>query len=189
MSRAANIPWVLFPSDAEPAIPILDEQRVACYPHDVDESPLLNIVLYEPEIPQNAGNIGRTCVAVGARLWFVRPLGFRLEDRQLRRAGLDYWEFLDWQAVDDWRELVNTVASQRYWYFSKFAQREYWEADFHPQDVLVFGSESRGLPKSLVEGAADRCLRIPMRPDVRSLNLAASVAVGAYEALRQIRSR
>jgi tRNA (cytidine/uridine-2'-O-)-methyltransferase len=155
----------------------------------VDEAPLLHIVLHEPEIPQNAGNIGRTCVAIGARLWLVRPLGFRLDERRLRRAGLDYWEHLDWRAVDGWQELRSCLPDARFWYFTKTVDRPHWEAEFRLQDVLVFGSESRGLPPSLLAAAGERCLRIPMRDSVRSLNLAASVAVGAYEAMRQIAKR
>jgi tRNA (cytidine/uridine-2'-O-)-methyltransferase len=115
------------------------------------EDPVLNIVLYEPEIPQNAGAVGRTCVAVGAKLWLVRPLGFRVDDRQLRRAGLDYWQHLQWEAVDDWAALVDRLPNATPWCFSKTADTLYTDVRFQHGDVLVFGSESQGLPKSLLE--------------------------------------
>ena len=148
--------------------------------------PLLHVVLFEPEIPQNTGNIGRTCVAVDAKLWLVRPLGFRLDQRQLRRAGMDYWEHLDREIVPDWQTLEQRLAGRPMWLMTKTGQRCYTSARFSAGDVLVFGSESRGLPPSLLEANPDRCLRIPMRSEARSLNLACSVAVAAYEALRQI---
>jgi tRNA (cytidine/uridine-2'-O-)-methyltransferase len=144
-----------------------------------------HIVLYQPEIPYNTGSVGRTCVAVGAKLWLVRPLGFRMDDYYLRRAGLDYWEHLAWQVVDDWAELTLHLPVDRHWYFTKKAERTYTNADFAPGGVLVFGCESRGLPDELLAGHAQRCLRIPTRPEVRSLNLSNSVAVAAYEAVRQ----
>ncbi len=152
------------------------------------ETPPLSIVLHQPEIAENTGNVGRTCVALGAKLWLVRPLGFRLDDRRLRRAGLDYWQYLDWEAVDDWPALVGRLP-ERLWFFTKHAARPYTNAVFAPGDGLVFGSESQGLPASLLEPHADRCLRIPMRAEARSLNLAVSVAVAAFEALRQCRAR
>jgi tRNA (cytidine/uridine-2'-O-)-methyltransferase len=148
-------------------------------------SRMLHIVLHQPEIPDNAGNVGRTCVALGAKLWLVRPLGFRLDDHHLRRAGLDYWQQLDWEAVDDWAAFQRRMPDRRPWFFTKRATRAYTDARFAPDDVLVFGSESQGLPDSLRVGAPDRCLRIPMAPEARSLNLAVSVAVAAYEAARQ----
>lgn len=148
--------------------------------------PLLHIVLFEPEIPQNAGNIGRTCVAVEAKLWLVRPLGFRLDQRQLRRAGMDYWEHLDWEISSDWGALQQRLVGRPMWLMTKTADRAYTSVGFTAGDVLVFGSESRGLPPSLLQSQADRCLRIPMRAEARSLNLACSVAIAAYEAKRQI---
>ncbi|MGD0901087.1 MAG: tRNA (cytidine(34)-2'-O)-methyltransferase [Thermoguttaceae bacterium] len=147
--------------------------------------PSLHIVLFQPEIPSNTGNVGRTCVAVGAKLWLVRPLGFRLDDRRLRRAGLDYWQHLDWEAVDDWPALLGRLGGRRPWLLSKTAATCYTEARLAAGDVLVFGSETQGLPVSVLESHADRCLRIPMRPEARSLNLSVSVAVVAYEAMRQ----
>ncbi len=145
----------------------------------------LNIVLYQPEIPQNTGNVSRTCVAVGAKLWLVRPLGFRLDDRYLKRAGLDYWPHLDWQVIDEWSELTKSVTSDRIWYFSKSAERRYTDVRYQPGDYLVFGSETRGLPLKLWQSAGKQALRIPIREQVRSLNLSNSVAIAAYEAIRQ----
>lgn len=152
--------------------------------------PLLHIVLHQPEIPQNTGNIGRTCVAVGAKLWLVRPLGFRLDDHYLSRSGLDYWEHLQWQAVDDWNALRQQlcVDEARLWHFSKRAERLYTDVEYRPGDALVFGSETKGLPDSLLQEVGERALRLPMRPPVRSLNLASCVAAAAYEALRQWRT-
>lgn len=147
--------------------------------------PQLHVVLYTPEIPYNAGSVGRTCVAVAAKLWMVRPLGFRVDDYYLRRAGLDYWQHLAWQVVDDWQELIAFLPSERHWYFTKRAERMYATVQYRPGDVLVFGSESRGLPDEVLAGAAERRLRIPTRPEVRSLNLSNSVAVATYEAIRQ----
>ena len=160
-----------------------------CYSVVVIETPVLHVVLHEPEIPPNTGNAGRTCSAVGAKLWLVRPLGFRIDAHHLRRAGMDYWDELDWQAVDNWQELLTKLPASRFWYFSKTATRCVWEADFRRGDVLAFGSESRGLPTTLLESDAQQALRIPMRAGLRSLNLASSVAVGVYEAMRQIRQR
>lgn len=147
--------------------------------------PKLHIVLYQPEIPFNAGSVGRTCVAIGAKLWMVRPLGFRTDDYYLRRAGLDYWQYLEWEVVDDWTALETQLPEMQPWLFSKTAVRPYTDASFQHRDVLVFGNESQGLPPSMLSQAADRALRIPIRPQVRSLNLSNSVAVVAYEALRQ----
>ena len=115
----------------------------------------------------------------------MRPLGFRLDDYYLRRAGLDYWQHLHWQVVDDWSELSSQLQGKRFWLFTKKANRDFTSASFRQEDVLVFGCESRGLPNELLEEDPDRNLRIPTRPEVRSLNLSNSVAVAAYEALRQ----
>jgi tRNA (cytidine/uridine-2'-O-)-methyltransferase len=147
--------------------------------------PSLHVVLHQPEIPDNTGNVGRTCVALGAKLWLVRPLGFRMDNRHLRRAGLDYWEHLDWETVDDWSALMDRLPGCRPWLFSKHAATIYSRAAFARGDVLVFGSESQGLPRSLLDAYPDRCLRIPMAAEARSLNLAVSVAVAAFEARRQ----
>ena len=147
--------------------------------------PRLHIVLHQPEIPYNTGSVGRTCVAVGAKLWLVRPLGFRVDDYYLRRAGLDYWDHLEWEAVDDWQALVARLPDRRPWLFTKTAEQAYTSARFEPQDVLVFGSESQGLPPTLLQTHRERTLRIPIRPEVRSLNLSNSVAIAVYESLRQ----
>jgi|YNPNPStandDraft_1061719.scaffolds.fasta_scaffold07292_4 tRNA (cytidine/uridine-2'-O-)-methyltransferase len=148
--------------------------------------PILHIVLYQPEIPHNTGAVGRTCVALGAKLWLVRPLGFRITNRHLKRAGLDYWQYLEWEAVDHWSALEARLSPRRFWYFTKTATKPYTEVNYQAGDVLVFGSESQGLPASLLSAHQDACLRIPIRPQVRSLNLSVSVAIAAYEAARQI---
>ncbi len=147
--------------------------------------PILQIVLYQPEIPYNAGSVGRTCVAVRAKLWLVRPLGFQLDDRRLHRAGLDYWQHLDWEAVDDWDHLCRRLPGRAPWFFSKTASISYTDVQFQPGDVLVFGSESQGLPASVLQANPDRCLRIPIHPNARSLNLSVTVGVAAFEAQRQ----
>jgi tRNA (cytidine/uridine-2'-O-)-methyltransferase len=148
--------------------------------------PCLHVVLHQPEIPPNTGNIGRTCVAIGAKLWLIRPLGFDISEKARRRAGLDYWSYLQWQVVDSWDEMLTNFLAPRLWLFTKTATRAYTEVRYQPGDVLVFGKETAGLPKELLERYADRCLRIPMRPQVRSLNLSCSVGVAAFEAVRQI---
>lgn len=150
------------------------------------ESPLLHVVLYQPEIPYNTGSVGRTCVALGAKLWLVKPLGFQIDDRQLRRAGLDYWESLDWQTVDDWDDLLRQIPTDRLWLFTKFGDSDYLGAEYQRGDALVFGRESNGLPDALLASAPGRRLRIPTRPEVRSLNLSNTVAVAGYEAARQL---
>ncbi|MCA9248969.1 MAG: tRNA (cytidine(34)-2'-O)-methyltransferase [Planctomycetales bacterium] len=147
--------------------------------------PRLHIVLYQPEIPYNTGSVGRTCVAAGAKLWLVRPLGFRVDDYHLRRAGLDYWQHLEWQVVDDWDELVAHLPVERHYYFTKFATRPYSDVAFEQGDTLVFGRESQGLPASLWQRDASRALRVPIREAARSLNLSNTVAIATFEALRQ----
>ncbi len=148
--------------------------------------PPLHIVLHQPEIPQNTGNIGRTCVALNAKLWLVRPLGFRLDAKQVRRAGLDYWRHLEYEVVDRWDEILEKVPHGRLWLFTKVAKTLYHDVAFEPNDVLVFGAETQGLPRSLLDQYPDQLLRIPIGPQVRSLNLANAVAVAAYEAVRQL---
>jgi tRNA (cytidine/uridine-2'-O-)-methyltransferase len=149
---------------------------------------LLHVVLVEPEIAANAGAIGRTCVAAGAKLWLVRPLGFHVDDRHRRRAGLDYWEHLDVQVADKLDDVAAALGPDRLWSFSTKGQRAYTDAAYRSGDALVFGPESRGLSPRWIAAAArnDRLLRIPIRPEARSLNLAGAVAIGLFEALRQI---
>jgi tRNA (cytidine/uridine-2'-O-)-methyltransferase len=147
--------------------------------------PLLHVVLHQPDIPQNTGNIGRTCLAVGAKLWLVRPLGFRLDARYLHRAGMDYWEHVDWEAVDNWHDLTARLAGRPFWYLTKTGKRLVWNAEFQRGDVLVFGSESRGLPAAILAEQPSHNLSFPMHEPVRSLNLASTATAVIYEAVRQ----
>jgi tRNA (cytidine/uridine-2'-O-)-methyltransferase len=149
-------------------------------------SPWLHVILYQPEIAANAGAIGRTCVAVGARLWLVRPLGFRLSDRLIRRAGLDYWDRLDLRLVDGLDEIVESLGHDRIWSFSTKGPRRYTDVTYRAGDGLLFGPESRGLPDSWLKSQDDRVLRIPILPEARSLNLASSVAIAVFEGMRQL---
>ncbi|MCD4829978.1 MAG: tRNA (cytidine(34)-2'-O)-methyltransferase [Candidatus Cloacimonetes bacterium] len=146
---------------------------------------MFNVVLWQPEIPANTGNIGRLCLGAGARLHIVRPMRFMVNDRQLRRAGLDYWRRLDVAFYDSLDELAGIIPPARTWLLSTKASRCYTEAEFAPGDALVFGPESRGLPADMLSAAPERCLRLPMTGEVRSLNLANTVAVALYEAWRQ----
>ncbi|MFM7245198.1 MAG: tRNA (cytidine(34)-2'-O)-methyltransferase [Planctomycetaceae bacterium] len=151
-------------------------------------APRLHIVLHEPEIPPNAGNVGRTCVAIAAKMWLVRPIGFSLDDYYLRRAGLDYWDELEWEVADSWADLGVRLAAAGAgdrWLFSARATRSYTDVAYRPGDVLVFGKESAGLPPEITAPLADRLLTIPSRPQVRSLNVANCAALVAYEAIRQ----
>ncbi len=151
-------------------------------------APRLHIVLHEPEIPPNAGNVGRTCVAIAAKMWLVRPIGFQLDDYYLRRAGLDYWDELEWEVADSWDQLLGRLAESAaggMWLFSARATQSYTSVAYHPGDVLVFGKESAGLPAAITTSHPDRLLTIPSRPQVRSLNLSNCAAIVAYEAIRQ----
>lgn len=147
--------------------------------------PRFNVVLYQPEIPQNTGNIGRTCVAMECKLWIVRPTGFRIDDKQLQRAGLDYWQYLDWEAVDSWDHMLQIMDLERMWLFTKFGEQKHTDVSFAVGDWLVFGSETSGLPQSVRSQFAAKCVKLPMTGPVRSLNLAVSVGVGVFEANRQ----
>jgi tRNA (cytidine/uridine-2'-O-)-methyltransferase len=158
-------------------------------PADTSAARWLHIVLHQPEIPYNTGSVGRTCVALGAKLWLVRPLGFRLDDYYLRRAGLDYWEHLDFAVVDDWQALSRELPLEQAWYFTKHATHSYLNVEYTPGNVLVFGCESQGLPAPLLAEHPGRSLRIPIAPEARSLNLSNAVAVAAFEAQRQVASR
>ncbi|MDD3347030.1 tRNA (cytidine(34)-2'-O)-methyltransferase [Oscillibacter sp.] len=148
---------------------------------------MLNVVLVEPEIPQNCGNIARTCAATGSRLHLVRPLGFDISDRAVKRAGLDYWhlvEVFDYENLDALFQRHPEAAAGA-WLTTTKAPRSYQEADFCADSWLFFGKETAGLPLAFREKFRDRCIRLPMRPDARSLNLSNTVAVCVYEALRQ----
>lgn len=148
---------------------------------------MFHVVLVEPEIPPNTGNIGRLCLAAGARLHLVGPLGFSLDDRAVKRAGLDYWAHVDVRQWDSLAELQNNAGdSARFFFLTTKTERAYWSADFRDGDYLVFGSETRGLPESLLAANAESCLTIPQQSEkVRSLNLATAVGIVLYEAVRQ----
>lgn len=146
---------------------------------------MFHIVLVEPEIPQNTGNIARSCVVTGSRLHLVRPLGFSLDDAHLKRAGLDYWKDLDVRCYDAFSEVEDAYPRARFFLLSTHAKRSYAEADYRDGDFLVFGKETAGLGAALLSRRADDAVRIPMCANQRSLNLSNSVAIVLYEALRQ----
>jgi tRNA (cytidine/uridine-2'-O-)-methyltransferase len=149
------------------------------------EAAMFNIVLVEPEIPQNTGNISRTCAVTGSRLHLVRPLGFAIDDRQLKRAGLDYWKDLDLTYYDSFEELEQKHSEGRFFLFSTHAKRLYSEVSYRDEDFLVFGKETAGLGSALLSRRASDAVRIPMKSDQRSLNLSNTAAIALYEALRQ----
>jgi tRNA (cytidine/uridine-2'-O-)-methyltransferase len=147
---------------------------------------MFNVVLVEPEIPPNTGNVGRLCLATGSTLHLVGPLGFSLDDRQLKRAGLDYWEEVDvreWSSLD---ELQRAIESARFFYLTTKAKQPYFEVRFRPKDFLVFGRETKGLPERVLNENRESCITIPMH-GTRSLNLATAVAIVLFEAVRQQR--
>jgi tRNA (cytidine/uridine-2'-O-)-methyltransferase len=144
-----------------------------------------NIVLVEPEIPQNTGNIARTCAATGASLHLVRPLGFSVDDKYLKRSGLDYWNLLDIYYYDNFEELQEKYKEADFFFASTKASKSYADVNYTPNCFIVFGKETAGLPESLLKKNRDRCIRIPMLNKIRSLNLANSAAIIVYEALRQ----
>lgn len=146
---------------------------------------VFDVVLVAPEIAPNTGNVARTCAVVGARLHLVRPLGFRLSDRLLRRAGMDYWWHVDWTVHDSVDDLLAALEGRRFCYLDPAGDRWYTDLAFSPGDALIFGSESRGLPAELPRRRPGPRLRVPMRPGLRSLNLASTVALVVYEAYRQ----
>lgn len=146
---------------------------------------MFNIVLVEPEIPQNTGNIARTCAATGCRLHLVKPLGFEVSDKYLKRAGLDYWQFVSVTYWENFEELLKTNPEGRFFYFTTKAMHGYTDACYRDGDFLVFGKETRGLPEELLKAHPDECVRIPMMGELRSLNLSNSVAIAVYEGLRQ----
>ena len=147
---------------------------------------MLNIVLVEPEIPMNTGNIARTCAVTGCALHLIEPLGFDISDRSLKRAGLDYWHLLEVHVYPDLAAFFAQNRVEEMWCLSTKAPRSSTEARFHDGCYLFFGKETRGLPEEFLRAHAEACLRIPMRPTLRSLNLSNSVAITVYEALRQL---
>ena len=146
---------------------------------------MIDIILHEPEIPMNTGNIARTCACTGARLHLIRPLGFDISDRAVKRAGLDYWQYVDLSVYDDLDDFFAKNGDENLWLATTKAPRAYAQADLTGDVKLMFGKETAGLPEWLRERYRDRCIRIPMIGPVRSLNLANSVAILCYEALRQ----
>ena len=146
---------------------------------------MFHIVLVEPEIPQNAGNIARTCAATGTHLHMIRPLGFEVSSKYLKRAGLDYWDLVDISYYDSFDELTAKYPQARFFFFTTKARQNHCGAQYKDGDFLVFGKETKGLDETLLLKHAGECVRIPMREEARSLNLSNSVAIALYEALRQ----
>jgi tRNA (cytidine/uridine-2'-O-)-methyltransferase len=152
-----------------------------------EDTPALHVVLVGPEIPPNTGSIARLCAATTTRLHLIRPLGFSLDDRHLRRAGLDYWPYVDLRVYDDWPQFRQQHRGSRMHFFSARARRSYFSVAYARGDHLVFGSETRGLPPALLAAHRNATLVIPMTsPHVRSLNLSNAVSIAVYEALRQL---
>ena len=145
----------------------------------------LNIVLHEPEIPANTGNIGRTCVATGTRLHLIEPLGFSLSEKALKRAGMDYWKDLDVTTYVDWEDFLERNPGAKIYYATTKGRHVYSDAHFEPDCYIMFGKESAGIPEEILVEHKENCVRIPMWGDIRSLNLSNSVAIVLYEALRQ----
>lgn len=145
----------------------------------------MHIILHQPEIPANTGNIGRTCVATGTSLHLIEPLGFRLTEKEIKRAGMDYWDKLDVARYMNFREFQELHAGVRIFMATTKAKRTYTEVSFRPDDYIMFGKESAGIPEEILVDYEETCIRIPMLPEIRSLNLSNSVAIVLYEALRQ----
>lgn len=146
--------------------------------------PKINIVMVEPEIPQNTGNVARTCAATGARLHIVRPMGFNIDDKKLKRAGLDYWHYLDITYYDNLEDFFSKNDGA-FFYFTTKGRKAHSEVTYPDNCYLLFGKETKGLPEELLIKNPERCVRIPMQGEIRSLNLSNSVAIAVYEALRQ----
>lgn len=146
---------------------------------------MLNIVLHEPEIPANTGNIGRTCCATGTRLHLIGPLGFSLSEKALKRAGMDYWRHLDVTVYDDYNDFLSKNPNAKIYYATTKAPNVYSQVSYEPDCYIMFGKESAGIPEEILVNNQETCVRIPMNPEIRSLNLSNSVAVVLYEALRQ----
>ena len=147
---------------------------------------MLNIVLVEPEIPQNCGNIARTCAATGSRLHLIRPLGFDISDKAVKRAGLDYWHLVEVRDYENLEDFFAKNQVKQMWCLSTKAPKSYTQAVFADECYLFFGKETKGLPEDFLEAHRDACIRLPMRQEARSLNLSNSVAITVYEALRQL---
>lgn len=145
----------------------------------------MNIILYEPEIPANTGNIGRTCAATGTSLHLIEPLGFSLSEKHLKRAGMDYWDRLDVTTYVNWEDFCNRHPGAEIYYATTKARQVYSEVHYHADSYIMFGKESAGIPEEILKAHGDCCVRIPMLGETRSLNLSNSVAVVLYEALRQ----
>ncbi|SFU74925.1 tRNA (cytidine(34)-2'-O)-methyltransferase [Butyrivibrio sp. INlla21] len=145
----------------------------------------MHIILHQPEIPQNTGNIGRTCVATGTDLHLIEPLGFRIDEKKLRRAGMDYWKKLDLTRYVDFNDFKEKHPNAKIWMATTKAKRTYTEVSFGMDDYIMFGKESAGIPEEILVENEETCIRIPMGEDIRSLNLSNSVAIVLYEALRQ----
>ena len=146
---------------------------------------MINIVLLEPEIPANTGNIGRSCVATGARLHLIKPLGFSLDEKHLRRAGMDYWKDLDVTVYENYEDFLSKNPRAKVYYATTKARHVYTEAHFEPDCFLMFGKESAGIPEEILKDHENTCIRIPMIGETRSLNLSNAAAIVLYEALRQ----
>lgn len=146
----------------------------------------LNIVLVEPEIPQNTGNVARTCAAIGAVLHLVKPLGFSLDDKYMKRAGLDYWDLLTVKTHETFKDFLYTLPEADYFLVTKKSGNVYTGAEYTENSFLLFGKETKGLPEEFLSKHLSNCIRVPMKKDARSLNLSNAVAIVAYEALRQM---
>ena len=145
----------------------------------------MNIILHQPEIPANTGNIGRTCVATGTSLHLIEPLGFRLNEKEIKRAGMDYWEHLDVHRYVNFEQFKQEHPNAKIWMATTKAKHTYTDVTFGPDDFIMFGKESAGIPEEILVENEETCIRIPMLPEIRSLNLSNSVAIVLYEALRQ----
>ena len=145
----------------------------------------MNIILHQPEIPQNTGNIGRTCVATGTALHLIEPLGFRLDEKSIKRAGMDYWQHLEVHRYMNFQEFLEKNPNAKIWMATTKAKHTYSDVEFGANDFIMFGKESAGIPEEILVDYEETCIRIPMLPEIRSLNLSNSVAIVIYEALRQ----
>ena len=153
--------------------------------HTLERKNVMHIVLHQPEIPANTGNIGRTCVATGTPLHLIEPLGFRLGEKELKRAGMDYWNQLDLSRYMNFEEFKEKHPGAKIWMATTKARQTYTDVTFGPDDFIMFGKESAGIPEEILVDYEETCIRIPMLPAIRSLNLSNSVAIVLYEALRQ----